>query len=87
MNGKTIGNLTLVTAICIVVFWVFMALQPVQAQSCGSSWQICRYRAQVRAAWRVQHPGVEYPWVTRGKSMVRVNRALMQAGLPPAYYP
>jgi hypothetical protein len=52
-----------------------------------SSYQICAYRAQVRAAWRAQHPGVEYPWTTRAKYMVRVNRARLLAGLPPLYYP
>src|SRR6516225_7564890 len=32
MNGKTAGNLILMTTICIVVFWIFMALRPAQAQ-------------------------------------------------------
>jgi hypothetical protein len=29
---KTYGNVILTTAICIVIFWVFMALRPAQAQ-------------------------------------------------------
>jgi hypothetical protein len=33
MNGKTVGNLILMTALCIVVFWIFMALRPAHAQS------------------------------------------------------
>ena len=28
---KTYGNIVLMTAICIVIFWVFMALRPAQA--------------------------------------------------------
>jgi hypothetical protein len=32
MNGKTAGNLILMTTICIVVFWIFMALRPANAQ-------------------------------------------------------
>jgi hypothetical protein len=31
MNGKTIGNLILMTLICVVILWVFMALRPAQA--------------------------------------------------------
>jgi len=30
---KTFGNLILMTVICIVIFWIFMALRPAQAQS------------------------------------------------------
>ena len=33
MNGKTTGNLVLMTAICIVIFWMFMALRPASAQA------------------------------------------------------
>ena len=33
---KTYGNLILMTAICIVIFWVFMVLRPANAQ--------CTYR-------------------------------------------
>jgi len=29
---KTYGNLILMTVICIVIFWVFMALRPANAQ-------------------------------------------------------
>ena len=32
MNGKTAGNLILMATICIVIFWVFMALRPANAQ-------------------------------------------------------
>jgi hypothetical protein len=28
---KTYGNIILMTVICIVIFWVFMALRPAQA--------------------------------------------------------
>src|SRR5215471_16470489 len=31
MNGRTIGNLILMTLICVVIFVVFMALRPVRA--------------------------------------------------------
>jgi hypothetical protein len=31
MNGKSIGNLILMTLICVVTLWVFMALRPAQA--------------------------------------------------------
>jgi hypothetical protein len=63
MNMKTFGYLTLMAAICIVLFWVFMALRPANASwrlvpgdttdrlfhGCGSSWTICRARAVNRA--------------------------------------
>ena len=29
---KTYGNIILMTVVCIVIFWVFMALRPAQAQ-------------------------------------------------------
>ena len=32
MNGKMAGNLILMAAICIVIFWIFMALKPAHAQ-------------------------------------------------------
>jgi len=32
---KTYGNIILMATICIVIFWVFMALRPAQAQSSG----------------------------------------------------
>src|SRR6516162_3964345 len=31
MNGRTIGNLILMTTICVVIFWLFMALRPAAA--------------------------------------------------------
>jgi hypothetical protein len=31
VNGKTAGNLILMTCICLIIFWVFMALRPAQA--------------------------------------------------------
>src|SRR5262249_25560523 len=31
MNGSTIGNLILMTLVCVVIFVVFMALRPVRA--------------------------------------------------------
>jgi hypothetical protein len=31
MTGRTIGNLTLMTLVCVVVFIVFMALRPARA--------------------------------------------------------
>jgi len=31
MSGRTIGNLILMTLICVVIFWVFMALRPARA--------------------------------------------------------
>jgi len=31
MNGSTIGNLILMTLICVVIFWVFMAFRPPRA--------------------------------------------------------
>ena len=32
---KTFGNIILMTVICIVIFWVFMALRPASAQPAG----------------------------------------------------
>jgi len=32
---KTYGNIILMTVICIVIFWVFMALRPASAQPAG----------------------------------------------------
>jgi hypothetical protein len=49
---KTYGYIILIAVICIVIFWVLMALRPAQAQTyyfCGSSWAICKYRAHWRA--------------------------------------
>ena len=33
---KTYGNLILMTVVCIVIFWVFMALRPANAQMYGT---------------------------------------------------
>jgi len=33
MNGKTAGNLILMTTICIVIFWIFMGIKAARAQS------------------------------------------------------
>jgi hypothetical protein len=48
MNGKIAGNLILMTVVCMVIFWVVMALHPVQAATlkCGSSWDICTQRGR-----------------------------------------
>jgi hypothetical protein len=55
---KPYGNVILMTLICIVIFWVFMALRPAQAQSFSpyagrgcyaSSWARCATLAQIRA--------------------------------------
>jgi hypothetical protein len=45
---KTYGNIILMAAICIVIFWVFMALRPADAARirCGSSWEICAQRGK-----------------------------------------
>jgi hypothetical protein len=60
---------------------------PSFAQSgCGSSWQICAYRARIRAEWRAKHPGVQYPWVTRAKAAARENQWLLRRGLPIRNY-
>jgi hypothetical protein len=32
---KSLGNLILMTLICLVIFWIFMALRPAQAQLFG----------------------------------------------------
>jgi len=32
VNGKAAGNLILMATICIVIFWVFMALRPANAE-------------------------------------------------------
>jgi hypothetical protein len=39
MNGKTAGNLILMTTLCIVIFWMFMALKPAHAQLFGPTIQ------------------------------------------------
>jgi hypothetical protein len=31
MSGRTIGNLILMTLVCVIIFWVFMALRPARA--------------------------------------------------------
>jgi hypothetical protein len=31
MNGKTVGNLILMTLVCVIIFWVFMAFRPARA--------------------------------------------------------
>ena len=55
-RGTTTKVRVLMTVICIVVFWMFMALRPAQAfGGCGSSWAICRYRIWVR-----HHTPAEY---------------------------
>jgi hypothetical protein len=60
---KTYGNIILMTVICVVIFWIFMAIRPAAASwrlipgdttdrhfhGCGSSWQICAERAAARA--------------------------------------
>jgi len=35
MTMKSFGNLILMALICIVIFWIFMALRPAQAQFFG----------------------------------------------------
>jgi hypothetical protein len=44
---KTYGNLILMTVICIVIFWVFMALRPASAQDArrlpDGTWQMQNY--------------------------------------------
>ena len=35
---KTYGNLILITVICIVIFWVFMALRPSRADPVITDW-------------------------------------------------
>jgi hypothetical protein len=70
---KPYGNVTLMTLICIVVFWVFMALRPAQASGCGSSWAICAYRAQTHwYARNAMERRLEY----------RRNRQRILRGLP-----
>jgi len=32
MNGRTIGNLILMTTICVVIFWIFMGIKGARAQ-------------------------------------------------------
>jgi hypothetical protein len=70
VNGKTIGNLILVTVICIVIFWMFMALRPASAATvrCGSSWELC--------AQRGRGPGHPHPTNIRDN----VRRGLIQPG-------
>jgi hypothetical protein len=60
---KTTGNLILMTTICVIIFWVFMALRPANAivLGCGSSWTICKARAYNRA-----HPAPASPRVGCG---------------------
>jgi hypothetical protein len=45
---KTYGNVILMAMICIVIFWVFMALRPANAATvrCGSSWELCAQRGK-----------------------------------------
>jgi hypothetical protein len=52
MNGRTVGNLLLMTLICIVIFIVFMAIWPAHAQGAWWNWPY--------APWRIQ-PGFTAP--------------------------
>jgi hypothetical protein len=36
MSGRTIGNLILMTLVCVIIFWVFMALRPAKAANEGA---------------------------------------------------
>ena len=54
--------------------------------SWGSSWQICAHRAHERAAWRAQHPGFQYPWITRRERAFRENQWLLRHGQPIRNY-
>jgi hypothetical protein len=69
MSGRTIGNFILMTVICIVLFWVFMALRPANAIQlhCGSSWTICDIRAR------------NHYWTNRSTTPHRYCDALCQA--------
>ena len=50
MSGRTIGNLILMTLICVVVFIVFMAVRPTKASA-----QNCR-EAELSDLARPSHP-------------------------------
>src|SRR5262245_16841573 len=49
MNGKTIGNLILMTLVCVVIFIVFMALHPAGAASDDTN----RVPAKLHGHWCV----------------------------------
>ena len=44
--SKSYRNVILIATMCVVVFWVFMALRPASAATvrCGSSWDLCAQR-------------------------------------------
>jgi hypothetical protein len=52
---KSFGNLILMTVICIVIFWVFMALQPAKAETCNEDW--CKINGRL----------IQYEMTTDGK--------------------
>ena len=39
---KSLGNLILMTLICLVIFWIFMALRPAHAEA-NTWWSDCRH--------------------------------------------
>ena len=51
MSGRTIGNLILMTLICVVVFIVFMAVRPTKASA-----QNCQREAELSDLARPYHP-------------------------------
>jgi hypothetical protein len=66
---KTYGNLVLMTAICVVIFWIFMALRPANAgaynpmRSCG--WSITAACAAVRNGGSYTRDGITHRFVGR----------------------
>jgi hypothetical protein len=68
-RGQVIGNLILTTVICIVIFWIFMALRPANAgaynpmRSCG--WSITAACAAVRNGGSYTREGITHRFVGR----------------------
>jgi len=66
---KSLGNLILMTLICLVIFWIFMALRPARAgaynpmRSCG--WSITAACAAMRNGGSYTRDGITHRFVGR----------------------
>ena len=79
------GNLILITTICVVIFWIFMALRPAQAGAYNPM-RSCRWSITAAcAAWRngsYTRDGITHSFVGRnpnGSMRVHVYRGNARA--------
>jgi hypothetical protein len=71
--------MTRITIYTTAILFIFMALQPANALYCAS-WHVCTAKLRYQAAWRAQHPGVNYWAALRGcfRTVDRSNTLAMQ---------